>query len=159
MNQDDVLTLDGMDGSVATKRFVICVSSYNRPITGKLLDGALEELTQSGVAPAQIKILWVPGAWELVVAAKKVIDHADAVICLGAVIKGETTHDQYINATVSEELGRLSTATIKPVAFGLLTCNTVQQAMDRCGGKVGNKGNEAVSAAVQMLRLFDQFDA
>ncbi|MEM9411290.1 MAG: 6,7-dimethyl-8-ribityllumazine synthase [Planctomycetota bacterium] len=159
MNLDEVLTFDGTEGSLASKRIAICVSTYNRPITGKLLDGALSELSESGVDPSNVTVLWVPGAWELVVAAKKVVGGCDAVVCLGAVIKGETSHDQFINATVSRELGRISVETGKPVAFGLLTCDTVQQAMDRCGGKVGNKGNESVAAAVQMLRLFDQLSA
>ena len=81
----------------------------------------------------------------------------EAVICLGVVIKGETTHDQYINSMLGNTLGQLSVEYVKPVSFGVLTCNTMEQAVERSGGKVGNKGEEAASAAIQLLQLFQQF--
>ena len=153
---EEVSVFDGLSGEIAGKKFVVAVSTYNKPITEKLLNGALATLQGEGVSPADISVLWVPGAWELALAASQSVSGCDAVICLGAVIKGDTTHDQYINSMVSNELGKLSVEHKKPIAFGVLTCNTVEQAMQRSGGSVGNKGEEAASAAIQMLRLFEQ---
>ncbi len=154
---ENVSVLDGQSGDVSNRRFVVIVSSYNRPITGKLLAGAVDFLQRENVPSDRIRVVWVPGAWELAVAASRVIDVCDAVICLGAVIKGDTTHDQYINSMLSNELGRISVDHKKPVGFGLLTCNTVEQAIQRSGGSVGNKGEEAASAVVSVLRVFDQW--
>jgi 6,7-dimethyl-8-ribityllumazine synthase len=154
----DIRVLDCTVGNVSSRSFAVVVSTYHKALTSKLLQGALDTLTAANVPSSQIMVAWVPGAWELSVAARRVVDHADAVICLGAVIRGETTHDQYINSTVSSTLGQLAMETGKPVSFGLLTCNSVQQAIDRSGGAVGNKGEEAATAAVQMLQLFDQLN-
>ena len=98
---------------------------------------------------------WVPGAWELSLACKRMINtnKFDAIICLGCVIKGETTHDHHINTMVSTTLGQMSVDSGIPVAFGLLTCNSFPQAIERSGGNVGNKGVEAAEAAIQMVRL------
>lgn len=149
---------DGASGNLADKQFVVAVSVYNKQVTEKLLEGALATLENHNVPGDNITVLWVPGAWELAVAAKKVIDDCDSVICLGAVIKGETSHDQHINSMISQSLGRLSVDTGKPIAFGVLTCETGEQAIQRSGGAVGNKGEEATLAVLQMLRLFDQLD-
>lgn len=133
----------------------IAVSSYNASITDNLLDGALYTLNSAGVAREAIRVLRVPGAWELPLAAKWLADsqRISCVIALGAVIRGETTHDQYINSAVSSALMELMQATGKPVAFGLLTCNTIEQAIQRAGGDVGNKGQEAAEAVLAMLAL------
>ncbi len=156
VSKQEILVLDCAVGDVSSRSFAVVVSTYHRALTAKLLDGALQTLADAGVAPSQVVVAWVPGAWELSVAARRLVDGVDAVICLGAVIRGETTHDQYINSTVSSTLGQLAIETGKPVSFGLLTCNSLEQAIDRSGGRVGNKGEEAASAAVQMLQLFDQ---
>jgi len=151
--------LIGKNGPLSDKRFAIVVSSYHRNITGSLLEGALESLKAAGVVDKHLTVAWVPGAWELPMAAQRLIashTHYDAVICLGCVIRGETTHDQHINTMVSTSLGRMATETGVPIAFGLLTCNTFQQAIERSGGEVGNKGIEAAEAAMQMVRLFDE---
>lgn len=133
----------------------VVVSTYNASITDSLLDGALYTLTSAGLAREAIRVLRVPGAWELPLAAKWLAEseRIACVIALGAVIRGETTHDQYINSAVSSALMELMQATGKPVAFGLLTCNTLEQAIQRAGGDVGNKGQEAAEAALAMVAL------
>jgi 6,7-dimethyl-8-ribityllumazine synthase len=137
--------------------FAIIVSRYNSAITEKLLQGAIETLAAQGVSENRIDVYRVPGAWEIPVTAKKAAaQHYDAILCLGAVIKGETTHDRYINQQVSHSLGQLSMETEKPVAFGLLTCNNLEQAIHRSGGNAGNKGSECAETALEMLNLFKQ---
>ena len=139
------------------KRFAIVVSTYNESITGKLLQGAIEKLEEHRVAQSMIDVARVPGAWEIPLAASQLIASSRyvAVICLGAVIQGETTHDQHINRFVSLALGELSLKSSTPVSFGLLTCNDFEQAHARSGGKVGNKGHEATQAAIEMVGLLD----
>jgi 6,7-dimethyl-8-ribityllumazine synthase len=138
----------------------IVVSTYNATITDKLLEGARTTLIQSGVDQHAIRVVKVPGAWELPLAAKWLAESKDvvAVVALGAVIRGETTHDQHINRAVSNALMDLMQSTGKPIGFGLLTCNTLEQAIHRAGGDVGNKGQEAASAVLAMLdnRLNDK---
>lgn len=150
--------LQGTSGSVSDKKFSILVSKYHHSITNKMLDGATNTLVRNMVPAANIQVGWVPGAWELQAAAKRVLsfDKFDAVICLGCVIRGETTHDQHINNAISNGLGRLSIDNNIPIAFGVLTCNTMEQAIARAGGEVGNKGEESAEAAIHMLLLFDE---
>jgi 6,7-dimethyl-8-ribityllumazine synthase len=140
------------------QRFAIVVSRYNEAITRKLLEGALETLTSRGVKEDAITVAWVPGAWELPLIAQQFAIDAmySAVICLGAVIKGETTHDQHINTQVANSLGHIALELEIPVLFGLLTCNTYQQAEERAGGAVGNKGSECALAALEMVSLLAQ---
>jgi 6,7-dimethyl-8-ribityllumazine synthase len=147
-------TFDGKRG-IANGQYAIVVSRYNDSITQRLLDGALESLQASGVADGDIQVAWVPGAWELPVVAARFAScgKIDAVICLGAVIRGETTHDQYINSQVASSLGKLSLKYDLPVLFGLLTCETMEQAIHRAGGNVGNKGVETAEAAVEMVNV------
>lgn len=149
--------INGLSGSVSQRRIVIVVSRYNLDITDKLRQGALLTLKNNQVPDESIVLLWVPGAWELPQAAQQALKQLspDGVICLGCVIRGETTHDQHINTTVSQQLGRLSSDFGIPIAFGLLTCNTYDQAAQRAGGNVGNKGIEATEALLEMFRLFD----
>jgi len=127
-------------------------------ITGKLLDGAIETLRDHKISEEKIDVVRAPGAWELALAAKQVVETGRyaGVVCLGAVIRGETTHDQHINRFVSQAIGQLSLDSGLPVAFGLLTCNTLEQAHERAGGKVGNKGNEATLAMLEMVCLSDR---
>lgn len=133
----------------------IVVSTYNTSITEKLLEGARQSLRNAGVEDSQQVVLRVPGAWELPLAAKWLAEkkEIDAVVALGAVIRGETTHDQYINHAVSSALMALMQSTGKPIGFGLLTCNNLEQAIHRAGGNVGNKGQEAADAVLSMLQL------
>lgn len=140
---------------VTHRRFVIVVSRYNREITESLKQGALRTLEQHQVPGENVTVLWVPGAWELPLATQMAIEQLkpDAVICLGCVIRGETTHDQHINSTVSQSLGRLGLDYRLPIGFGLLTCNTWDQAVQRAGGSVGNKGQETTTAVIEQLGL------
>jgi 6,7-dimethyl-8-ribityllumazine synthase len=142
--------LGGVDG-----RYAIVVSRYNDNITQKLLDGAVDTLKSHGIADESIDVAWVPGAWEIPLIAERLAETEAyaAVICLGAVIKGETTHDEHINRQVSASLGQLALDTGLPVAFGILTCNTMEQAIHRAGGNVGNKGIECAEAVLRMVSL------
>lgn len=143
------------EGDLPSSKFAIVVSRYNDNITGKLVDGAVQTLTSAGVADDAIDVAWVPGAWEIPLVATRLADTGDycAVLCLGAVIRGETTHDQHINRQVSMTLGELAIRTGLPVLFGLLTVNSLEQAIHRSGGNVGNKGVECADAALEMVRL------
>jgi len=149
--------LDGKSGPVSG-RFGIVVSRYNEHITGKLLSGAVETLKAAGVADEAIDVAWVPGAWEIPIVAQRMAlgEQYAAVLCLGAVIRGETTHDEHINRQVSLSLGQIALAADLPVLFGVLTCNTVEQAIHRAGGNVGNKGQECAEAALEMVRLLEK---
>lgn len=141
--------LSAPDGQLA-----IVVSRYNDSITRKLLAGAVSTLLEKGVRDEQIDVAWVPGAWELPVAAQRMASGGyQAVICLGAVIRGETSHDQHINRAVSLGLTEVSLASGVPVLMGLLTCDTLEQAIHRSGGNVGNKGSECALAALEMINL------
>ncbi len=147
----------GDSGSAAGK-YAIVVSKYNDNITGKLLAGAIETLTKAGIADADITVAWVPGAWEIPLVARNLgrCGEYEAVLCLGAVIRGETTHDEHINRQVSLSLGQIALDLDLPVLFGVLTCNTMEQAIHRAGGNVGNKGVECAEAALEMVRLLRQ---
>ncbi len=144
----------------ADARFAIVVSQYNRHITGKLLDGAVSTLTAAGVADEAICVAWAPGAFELPILANQLARRGDyvAVICLGAVIRGETTHDQHINRAVSQAFTHIGLETGVPVLFGVLTCQTLEQAIHRSGGNKGNKGVECAEAALQVVGLLAALD-
>jgi 6,7-dimethyl-8-ribityllumazine synthase len=149
--------IDGQQGPVSG-RFAIAVSRYNEHITSKLLTGAVETLRSAGISDDAIHVAWVPGAWELPLVAQRLAASQKyaAVLCLGAVIKGETTHDEHINRQVSQSLGQIALETGVPVLFGVLTCSTVEQAIHRSGGNVGNKGQECAEAALHMVRLLQK---
>lgn len=133
----------------------IVVSEYHFDISGKLLDGCLETLQNNGVLPENIKVVSAPGAFELPVACQRLNrwSNVNAVIAFGCVIKGDTDHDKYINQSVALALQDLAIKYGKPFMFGLLTTNDHQQALDRAGGKHGNKGIEVAAAALRMLAL------
>jgi len=139
----------------AGAQFAIVVSRYNDTITRKLLDGAVDTLCAHGVVDDAIDVAWVPGAWEIPLVAGRFAKSGRyaAVLCLGAVIRGETSHDQHINRQVSLSLGRMAIETGVPVLFGVLTCNSLEQAIHRSGGNVGNKGIECAEAALEMANL------
>lgn len=136
------------------------VSNYHSEITAALLAGAEGVLHRGGLPPDQLDIYRVPGAWELPLACSWVLEmnRHHAVVALGAVIRGETSHDQHINRFVSTALGQLSLDSGVPIAFGLLTCDSLEQARARCGGAVGNKGEEATLAVMAMLELRRRLD-
>ena len=137
------------------KTITIVVSDYNDNITGKLCKGAVQALLANGIRDEDICIMRVPGAWELTYGSQLAIMQAECrgVIALGAVIKGETTHDQHLNRAVSMGLMQLSIEHCKPIGLGLLTVNSLEQAIQRSGGNTGNKGEEAASALLACLRL------
>jgi 6,7-dimethyl-8-ribityllumazine synthase len=136
-------------------RFGIVVARWNEAITRKLLDGAVGTLRQHGVADEAIDVAWVPGSFEIPLAAQRMAASGKyaAVLCLGAVIRGETSHDQHINRAVSLAISQIALAANVPVLFGVLTCETMEQAIHRAGGNVGNKGAECAAAALQMVGL------
>ena len=131
----------------------IAVSDWNPEITSKLLEGAQATLVENGLLSNDIKVINTPGAFELPIAAKMLIKHnaTDAVICLGCVIKGDTQHDEYINTAVANGITQLSLLSDKPIIFGLLTVNDMEQAEERSGGAHGNKGVEAAITAIKMV--------
>lgn len=136
-------------------RFAIVVAEWNKNITGKLVDGAVATFGEHGVADDRIDVAWVPGSWEIPLVAKRLAargQHA-AILCLGAVIRGETTHDEHINRGVSLAFSEIAMEYDLPVLFGVLTCNTLEQAIHRAGGNVGNKGSECAEAALAMVGL------
>jgi 6,7-dimethyl-8-ribityllumazine synthase len=137
------------------ERFGIVVARWNEGITKKLLDGAVAALLQHGIVDESIDVAWVPGSFEIPLVAQRMAasEEYSAVICLGAVIKGETTHDEHINRAVSLAIGQIALTTNVPVLFGVLTCETMEQAIHRAGGNVGNKGAECAEAALQMVGL------
>ncbi len=136
----------------------IVVARYNESITGKLLEGAIRTLGEQGIEDARIAVAWVPGAFELPLVADRLASSGEyvAVLALGAVIRGETTHDQHINRAVSLGLTEASLRSGVPILFGVLTCETLEQAIHRSGGNVGNKGAECAAAALEMVRLLNQ---
>ena len=139
----------------APRMIALVVSDYNESITGKLRKAAVQTLIASGVQDDDIQIVRVPGAWELLYGSQLMIQQPDCrgVIALGAVIQGETTHDQHLNRAVSMGLMQLSVDYCKPVGLGLLTVNSLEQAIQRSGGNAGNKGEEAANALIACLRL------
>lgn len=147
--------------TAAGRRFGVVVSRFNESITQKLLDGALDALTRHGGNFDDIDVLWVPGAWELPFAARRALgsDRYDGVIALGAVIRGDTPHFDYVAGECARGLAQASADFDAPIAFGVLTCDTMAQAESRAGGEHGNKGWDAALAAMEMVDLFGRLDA
>jgi 6,7-dimethyl-8-ribityllumazine synthase len=143
------------------RRIAVAVSRFNESVTQKLLDGALDALTRHGVNFDDVDVIWVPGAWELPVAARKLLasDRFDALVALGAVIRGETPHFDYVAGEATRGLQQASAEYETPIGFGVLTCDTMEQAMARSGGTHGNKGWDAALAALEMADLADRLDA
>ena len=149
------IEITGIDGSLPSGKIVIVASRYNPTICDALVQGASETLAHAGYDDDSIVVVRAPGAWELPILARRAIETNSviAAIALGCVIKGETSHDQHINRSVSAALMKLGVETGKPIAFGLLTCNSLEQAIHRSGGNVGNKGIESANAVLEVLRL------
>jgi len=136
-------------------RVAVVVSRFNETVTTRLLAGAREALAQHEVRDEDVDIAWVPGAFELPLAAKKLAEgrRYDAIVCLGAVIRGETPHFEFVAGEAARGIGQVALETGLPVVFGVITPNTLEQAMDRAGGRTGNKGYDAVISAIEMANL------
>ena len=136
-------------------RVGIIASRFNEFITGKLLEGALDGLRRHDIPEEQISVAWVPGAFEIPLIAKKMAGSGkyDAVICVGAVIRGSTTHYDYVCSEVSKGIAAVSLETGVPVLFGVLTTENIEQAIERAGSKAGNKGYECALGAIEMVNL------
>jgi 6,7-dimethyl-8-ribityllumazine synthase len=141
--------------SSAGLRFAIVVSRFNNFISERLLGGAMDALTRTGADPDLIDVIKVPGSWEIPLAAGEAArgHRYDAVICLSAVIRGETPHFDYVAAEAAKGVAHAAYDTGVPVAFGVLTTNTLEQAIDRAGAKGGNKGFDAAMSAIEMANL------
>lgn len=139
-------------------KFGIIVGRFNEFIGGKLLSGAIDALKRHGANEDDIEITWVPGAFEIPLIAKKMAksNKYDAVICLGAVIRGSTPHFDYVSSEVSKGIAGVSLDTEIPVIFGVLTTDTIEQAIERAGTKAGNKGYEAAVTAIEMANLLKE---
>ena len=138
------------------KRFALVASRFNELISRKLIEGAIDCLVRHKVAQDDVTIAWVPGSFEIPLVAKKLVlsDKYDAVICLGAVIRGNTAHFDYIAAEVSKGVAQVGLEAGLPVIFGVLTTDTIEQALERAGTKAGNKGWDAALSAIEMVNLF-----
>lgn len=137
------------------RRFAIVVARFNELVTAKLLEGAVDCLRTHEVAEDDLDVAWVPGAFELALVARRLAGGYDAVLCLGAVIRGETAHFDYVASEAATGIRRASQETGVPVIFGVLTTDTLEQAIDRAGGKHGNKGWDAAMAAMEMASLLE----
>jgi 6,7-dimethyl-8-ribityllumazine synthase len=140
----------------APLRIGMIVSRFNEFITEQLARGALEVLEKYGCLHENITFVKVPGAWELPIAAKVLASQCDAIVALGAVVRGETPHFEYVARGAADGLQQVSLETGIPIAFGVLTTDDMQQAMDRAGGKSGNKGSEAAEVAIELANLVRQ---
>ncbi|MDK2971096.1 MAG: 6,7-dimethyl-8-ribityllumazine synthase [Candidatus Sumerlaeota bacterium] len=149
-----------IEGTLEAKglKFALVVSRFNSLVTEELLNGALDCLKRHGAKPDDQTVVRVPGGWELPVAVKAVLDKGgfDGVIALGCVMKGQTTHNDYIVSEAAKNLGVLGLQSGIPVTFGVLTPNTLEQALERAGLKLGNKGAEAAEAAIEMANVMKQ---
>ncbi len=136
----------------------IVVGRFNSFITGKLLEGAQDALVRHGVSPGDIDVVWVPGAFEIPLAARRMATAGgyDAVICLGAIIRGATPHFDYVASEVTKGIAQVGLETGTPVIFGVLTVDNLEQAVERAGTKAGNKGADAAVSAIEMANLLKQ---
>ena len=151
-------TYEGKLVAPAGAKFAIVVSRFNEFVTSKLLGGAIDAMTRHHVEADMIDVVWSPGSFEIPLLAQRLAASGDysAVVCIGAVIRGGTDHHQYIASEVAKGVALASLNTGVPCIFGVLTCDTVEQAVDRAGAKAGNKGAEAAMAAIEMVNLLGQ---
>lgn len=155
-----IKTIEG-DFSASNASFALVVGRFNSFVVESLLDGALDALKRHGVSESQITVVRVPGAFEIPLIVSKLANQKshDAIIALGAVIRGGTPHFEYISAECTKGLGQISLNTGIPVAFGVLTVNSIEQAIERSGTKAGNKGAEAAMTALEMVSLGRKLDS
>ena len=141
----------------AKAKFAIVVGRFNEFITSKLLSGALDVMSRHDVADDDIDVIWSPGSFEIPLLAQKLAASGRyaAVICLGAVIRGGTDHNRYIASEVAKGVAQASMSTGVPCIFGVLTCDTIEQAVERAGTKAGNKGADAATSAIEMVNLIE----
>jgi 6,7-dimethyl-8-ribityllumazine synthase len=139
----------------AGRRFAVVVSRFNEYITSKLLEGCANTLQRHGVKPEQIDVVWVPGSFEIPTAAREIARkrRADAIVCLGCVIRGDTAHYDHICRETAKGIAEVGRRTGVPTIFGVLTCDTLEQAIERAGTKMGNAGRSAAMAALEMASL------
>lgn len=138
------------------KKYAIVVARFNHFITDRLVEGCLDTLKRHEVKDEEIELVRVPGAFEIPLAAKKLAHKDyDAVICLGAVIRGDTSHYDYVCSEVSKGIANVSLESGKPIIFGVVTTDTIEQAVQRAGTKAGNKGSDAAISAIEMVNLMD----
>ena len=149
-----------MKGQVTAGKgsYAIVVSRFNEFITAKLLTGAIDCLQRHGATDEQITVVWVPGACEITIAAKKLAQSGKyaAVLCLGAVIRGQTSHYDYVCQQVARGIGQINYDSATPAIFAVLTCETLEQAVDRAGTKMGNAGAEAALTAMETVNVMEQ---
>ncbi len=154
------MTVTTLEGKLIASgyRFGIVAGRFNELISGKLVGGALDGLIRHGAAEADIAVAWVPGAFEIPLAAQKMARSGkfDAIICVGAVIRGSTPHFDYVAAEVSKGVAGIGLSSGIPVIFGVLTTDSIEQAIERAGTKAGNKGYDAAVAAIEMVSLLPQ---
>jgi len=141
--------------------FAVVVARFNEDVTARLLSGARTAFERHGVRDDDVDVAWVPGAFELPITARKLAEshRYDAIVCLGAVIRGETPHFEFISEEAANGIGRVAQDTGVPAVFGVITPNNVEQALDRAGGKIGNKGYDAAVSAIEMANLMRQLRA
>lgn len=153
-------TIEGMQTDNGSGRYAIVVARWNDLITTRLLDGAVDCLKRHGANPDNIQVVWVPGAVELPLVAKKVAQagQVDAIIALGCVIRGGTAHFDFVAGEAAKGCAQVSLQTGVPVSFGVLTPNSIEQAIERAGTKMGNKGVEAAMTALEMVSLLQQLE-
>lgn len=151
-----------LEGNLIDKggRYAIVASRFNEVVVGKLVAGAVDALVRHGAEDANIDLIRVPGAFEIGIVCKKAAESGDydAVIALGCVIRGGTAHFEYVAGEAAKSVGAVGMATGVPVIFGVLTTETMEQAVDRAGGKMGNKGVEAALSAIEMIDLFRKLE-
>lgn len=140
------------------QKVAIVVARFNEFITSKLLSGAIDGLLRHGVEDENIDVVWVPGAFEIPVISKKLVsnDKYDGVICLGAVIRGSTPHFDYVCSEVSKGVAQIAMEKLKPVIFGVITSDTLEQAIERAGTKSGNKGYDSALSFIEMANLINE---
>jgi 6,7-dimethyl-8-ribityllumazine synthase len=145
----------GLDGR--ERRFAVVVSRFNQPVTSRLLDGALAAFRRHGVDDQDLDVAWAPGAFEIPLVAQRLArsEQFDAVVCLGAVIRGETAHFDYVAGECARGVQQVGLETGVPCLFGVLTTDTLEQALDRAGGAHGNKGWDAAVAAIEMAGVLE----
>lgn len=142
------------------RKFAIVCSRFNESITRQMLTGAVDTLQRHGVKDEEIEAVWVPGAFEIPYAAMKIAKSGtrDAIICLGAVIRGDTPHFEYICGEVSKSIALISLETGTPAIYGIITADTIEQAVERSGTKAGNRGRDAAAAAIEMSNLYSELE-
>ncbi len=157
-----MLNIKVIEGHLDAKglKFVLIASRFNEFIVQRLLDGAMDYLVRHGANTENILVVRVPGAFDMPVVVKKILEKnmCDGIICLGAVIRGATPHFEYIASEVTKGLAKLSLDTGTPIGFGILTTDTLEQAIERAGSKMGNKGAEAAQAVLESIRVIKELE-